>query len=88
MSDLLSIHICAFTAITLLIRLRQTRLRDGWIGNIFLLAMASLCIAYVQKMFGRMDSSAPASAIDVWRETSLFLAVLCKVVSGWKNGRN
>ena len=81
-----SIVLCLLTWITLMMRLRQTRLRVGW-GLVFRVAMASLALAYVQKTWGRLEGNL-ASPVDVWREGSLLACIIAKLVIGWREGRN
>jgi len=84
----LSIHVCFVTAFALLFRVRQARinLRDGWLGFLLNIGMASLAFAYLQKAFSRMDGNV-ASAIDVWRESSLLLIIAVKIIISAREGK-
>lgn len=74
----LSIHTCFFTVFALLLRLRKASIHGGLIAWILRIAMASLAIAYLQKAFSRMEGSF-ASEIDLWREVSLLLVIVCRI---------
>lgn len=84
----ISIHACALTAFALLFRVRQARLglRDGWLGLLLNAGMVSLALAYLQKVFSRMDGST-ASMIDLWRESSLLLIVVVKIIVSAREGK-
>jgi len=81
----LSLHACFLTAFAILLRMRQAKvsLKDGLLGMLLNLGMLSLSSAYLQKAFSRIDGE-PASLIDLWRECSLLLIVIIRVIIGGK----
>ena len=82
----LSILICLFTTVGIILRLRQTRSTYDTLGWIYRIALASLALAYLQKSWGRMDGNI-ASPVDAWREISLLVVIAAKLVVGWREGR-
>jgi len=84
----LSLHVCFITAFALLFRIRQARLGfgDGWMGCLLNIGMLSLALAYLEKAFARMDGN-QATAIDLWRGSSLLLIVVVRIVMGARDGK-
>lgn len=82
----LSLHLLFFTGITLIFRLRQTRLSYDFLGIAYRIAMASFILACLEKGWSRIDDGI-VTLVDVWMEFSIMLAIAIKVVVGWRDGR-
>lgn len=84
----ISIYTCLITAFALLFRMRQAQItcRDGWLGFLLNFGMISLATAYLQKTMSRIEGN-PAALVDVWRECSLLLVVVVRIIMCAKQGR-
>lgn len=74
----LSIHAYILTILALVYRIRQAHIHKGVAGWLLRIALSSLALACLQKLFQRIDGDL-ATMEDVWREMSLLVVLLCRI---------